>query len=329
MVDNNPDYYLWKIREMLINEQYELKEDDYYVFTIHDRDKDRELMKLDYYPHRIIQRAIMLQIEKLLTQTFTFFTCASIPKRWGKRVMNLMDKYMKDVEGTKYCLKIDIKKFYPSINHSILKQLLRKKIKCKKTLRLLDIIIDSHPWEVWLPIGSYLSQYLANFYLAYFDHFMKEELRIKYVIRYMDDIVILADSKEKLRGRFYKMKEYLDWLELTIKDNRQIFPVDARWVDFVWYRYFHWYRLLRKKTAKRMKKKMNDIEVNKHKKRLKLNHSEWCSIVSYIWWLVHCDGYRLHWKYIQPLIPLVLKYYEENINPNKVKTFENKLERLR
>ena len=85
------------------------------------------------------------------------------------KAMKLMDKYMKDEAGTMYCLKIDVNKFYPSINHEILKNLLRKKFKDKDLLELLDKIIDSIPDGKGVPIGSYLSQYLANFYLAYFD----------------------------------------------------------------------------------------------------------------------------------------------------------------
>jgi hypothetical protein len=88
---------------------------------------------------------------------------------------------------------MDIKKFYPSITHSILKDIIRKKIKDKKLLFLLDEIIDSTDG---VPIGNYLSQFFANLYLAYFDHWVKEELKAKYYYRYADDLVILSDSKE-------------------------------------------------------------------------------------------------------------------------------------
>lgn len=138
-------------------------------------------------------------------------------KRGTRYAANLLNKYLKDYHNTKYCLKIDIKKFYPNIDRNILKKMLLRKIKDRDVLWLLDIIIDSMDninvtnvkvpeefKEIYfqpgkgIPIGSYLSQYFANFYLSYFDHWLKEELKCKYVVRYMDDIIILDSSKEFL-----------------------------------------------------------------------------------------------------------------------------------
>lgn len=168
MVDSNPDYYLGLIHDMLKNKQYRVS--DYDISTINDKGKERELMKLPYFPDRIIQWAIMLQIEKVFMQVFCSHTCASIKDRGIGKASKLLDKYMSNKLDSQNCLKIDVKKFYPNINHRILKRLLRKKFKDKDLLELLDMIIDSYPGERGVPIGSYLSQFLANFYLAYFDH---------------------------------------------------------------------------------------------------------------------------------------------------------------
>lgn len=329
MVDKNTEYYLWKIRDMMLKEKYHINADDYSVSIIWDKTKQRELWKLKYYPHRIIQWAIMLQIEDIFMKTFTNFTCASIKWRWWRQVMYLMDKYMRDKEWTKYCLKLDIKKFYPNVNHRILKKLLRKKIKDSRVLSLLDMIIDSYPWRRWLPIWSYLSQFLANYYLAYFDHRIKETLRCKYVIRYMDDIVILWSSKKHLRYIYKRIKAYLHWnLALDVKENRQIFPTWIRWVDFVWYRYFYWYRLLRKSTCKKFKTKVKELVT-----RITINkpwtYRNWASINSYSWWLSKCDSWRLYEKYIEPVFPWIIKYYKDNINPLKAERFASKIKRLK
>lgn len=96
---------------------------------------------------------------------------------------------MDDKEGTAYCLKLDVKNFFPHVNRGILKSLLRKKIKCERTLLLLDDIVDSY--DNGLPIGNYTSQYFCNFYLSLFDHWIKEVKGVKYCLRYMDDIIIL------------------------------------------------------------------------------------------------------------------------------------------
>lgn len=103
-----------------------------------------------------------------------------------------VDKALKDVENTRYCLKIDVKKFYPSIDHDVLKQIVRRKIKCPDTLALLDQIIDS---AAGVPIGNYLSQYFANLFLAYFDHWIKEEVGVKYYFRYADDMVFCTRTR--------------------------------------------------------------------------------------------------------------------------------------
>ena len=124
---------------------------------------------------------------------------------------------------------------------------------------LLDLIIDSH--NEGLPIGSYLSQYLANFYLSYFDHWLIEQKKVKYVIRYMDDIIILSDNKKFLHQLRKDIEIYLNnELDLKLKDNWQVYPVESRGIDFVGYKSYHTHRLLRKKTKKRFIKSMIKID---------------------------------------------------------------------
>lgn len=178
------------------------------------------------------------------------------------------------------------------------------------------MLIDSFPWKRWLPIWSYLSQYLANFYLTYFDHRIKEIVKCKYVIRYMDDVVVLWKTKKWLRYVYRRVKSYLTWkLDLKIKDNRQIFPTWIRWIDYVWYRYFYWFSLLRKRTCKRLKAKAIRL-TNKNR----MNFRERCSINSYIWWILYCNHFRLFSKYISPLIPSLNRYYYYVICNNKRRT---------
>lgn len=325
MVNKDENHFLFNIQKILKNKTYHISKKDYTIETIFERWKLRELWKTSFYPHSIIQHAIMQVIWPMLYSVYTSFSCASIKWMWWKRVQELMRRYLKDKEWTRYCLKIDITKYYPNINHAALKRLLRKKIKDTDLLRLLDMIIDSYPGKKWLPIWSYLSQHLANFYLSYFDHWLKEVLHIKYVIRYMDDIVILSDNKTKLRVIFRRMKKYLSKiLKLKIKWNYQIFPVDIRWIDFVWYRYFHWFILLRKWTATSFKRKASHV-LQKQLHWQLVNFRERSAINSYAWWLIHCDSYRLYKKYITPIVPTMVKYYYYIIaNKSKKKTLKYK-----
>lgn len=144
IVDSNPEYYLKQVQNMLVNETYEVS--PYSISVINDKGKERELAKLPYFPDRIIQWAVMLQIENVFMEVFCSHTCASIKSRGISKVQDLLHRYMKqDAEGTKFALQMDISKFYPSIDHEILKNNLRRKFKDERLLRLLDKIIDSSP----------------------------------------------------------------------------------------------------------------------------------------------------------------------------------------
>lgn len=310
MVDADPDYYLYQIQEMLIRGTYEVS--PYMESIIIDNGKERLLAKLPYFPDRIIQWAIMLQIEGIFREVFCDFTCASIPQKGISAAVKLMRKYLRDEEGTRYCLKMDVSKFYPNIDHNILKLLLRKKIKDNRLLELLDRIIDSRG-DKGVPIGSYLSQYFANYYLSYLDHFMKEELRMKYVVRYMDDIIVLSDSKERLHEVRQAVEGYLSTrLNLALKPNYQVFPVESRGVDFIGFRFFHGYALLRKSIRGRMKKRLLQI-ARKQKRRMLISMTEWCSANSYDGWLKMCNAFRLREKYIATIVWSLKMYYLTNI----------------
>ena len=294
-VNKNLDARLLKIQIMLKNKTY--KTSKYKVKTVNDNGKNRTIRALPYYPDRIIQWAIMLVIEKVFIKTFIADTYSAIPNRGIHKALYKLKKVLKK-EKDLYCLKLDIKKYYDNINHKVLKSLLRKKFKDNDLLILLDEIIDSMKGSKGIPIGNYTSQYFANFYLSYFDHWIKEDLGIKHYFRYMDDIIILDKDKTKLHDIFNKINSYVtNDLKLIIKSNWQVFPVAVRGIDFIGYRFFNDYILLRKSIAKRFKRTM--IKFKKYKK---LTKSNLLSIGSYYGWLIHCNGYNLFYKYIKGII---------------------------
>ncbi|MCI5712858.1 MAG: reverse transcriptase, partial [Lachnospiraceae bacterium] len=134
---------------------------------------------------------------------------------------------------------------------------------------------------------------------------------VKYVVRYMDDVVIFHESKQYLHWLVRQMDEYLkNELDVNIKGNWQVFPTEIRGVDFVGYRFFYGYKLLRKKTCKRFKRKMLNIKKKQGKGEM-INYSEWCSVNSYVGWLQWCDSWRLFEKYIEPILASVIKYYAD------------------
>lgn len=322
-INKDLDKWLYKLQSMLINKEYQTSE--YEIFIKNDTGKEREIHKLPYFPDRIVHWAIIQVVEPIFLNKLNACTHSAIPNRGIHSAFKQLDKYMKeDIEGTKYCLKMDIKKFYPSINHKLLKDIYRRIFKDKNLIWLLDEIIDSTEGDYGIPIGNYLSQYSGNLFLAALDRWIKEKLRIKYYIRYMDDIVILLDNKEDLKTIFKLIKDFLNnILDLEIKDNWQIFPSRVRGIDFVGYRHFGTYVLLRKSTAKQLKRKMLDI-IKKLKNGGNLNYINYCCINSYKGWLIWANCYNLYIVWIKPLEPYCQIYYEEVIKNEKDKEFQRK-----
>nr|DAJ12698.1 MAG TPA: hypothetical protein [Bacteriophage sp.] len=173
--DSNQDVENVILSENLENGTY--KTSEYNTFKIYEP-KERLIFKLPYYPDRIAHHAIMNILKPIWIKTFIHQTYSSIEGRGIHMLKNELFKVLQEYpKETTYCLKMDVHKFYPSINHDILKIQIRKKIKDNKTLALLDEIIDSTDSltpGVGVPIGNYLSQYFANVYLSEFDHVMKE-----------------------------------------------------------------------------------------------------------------------------------------------------------
>lgn len=284
--DAHRDDNIERLHEQL--ERGDFKTSKYRLFTVFEP-KMRVIHKLPYYPDRILQHAIMNVLEPIFVPTFTADTYACIK---GRGLHKCADKLRHvlyiDTEGTKYCLKLDVKQYYPSIDHEILKRQVRRKIKDARMLALLDEIIDSGEG---LPIGNYLSQYFANVYLCGMDHRLKEKYGVKYYFRYVDDMVFLAGTKEELHRILDLVRLELANLKLQLKDNWQIFPVDDRGIDFLGYKFFHGYTLLRKSVKKNIFRKVSAYNHDKMSKA-KLDKS----LASYHGWLKWCDSSHLSEK---------------------------------
>ncbi len=173
-----------------------------------------------------------------------------------------------DPEGTRYCLKIDVRKFYPSIDHEIMKKVIRRKLKDARCFALLDGIVDSA--ENGVPIGNYLSQFFANLYLSELDHIMKEEMGIRYYTALPMILSYWMETRRNLHGTLVFINHYLNnERALSIKPNYQVFPVESRGVNYVGYVTSHDYCLARKQNKKNLcrevaklrKRGMSDEEI--------------------------------------------------------------------
>ncbi len=273
--DRNAEANLLELQQQLISKTY--CTGPYQNFIIREP-KEREISKLDYFPHRVAHHAIMNVLQPVFMAMFTADTYSCIPGKGIHAAERAVKRALVDIAGTQYCLKLDVKKFYPSIDHDVLKQQLRRKIKDKDLLWLLDGIIDSAPG---LPIGNYLSQYFANLYMTGFDHWIKEVLRVEHYFRYADDIVILAPDKPWLHALLAGIRCYFaDKLKLEIKGNYQVFPVAARGIDFVGYKFYHTHTLLRK-------------SIKQSFAREAAGRRGPAAIAGYMGWAKHCNSKHL------------------------------------
>lgn len=158
-----------------------------------------------------------------------------------------------------WVLKCDIKKFFASINHKILKNILKKHIEDKNIIWLFNKIIDSFHGKdnvgVGLPLGNLTSQLLVNIYMNEFDQFLKRTLKIHYCVRYADDFVILHESKECLENLIPKISNYLETeLKLSLHPSKVFIKTFASGVDFLGWVHFPYRRVLRTSTKKRILK---------------------------------------------------------------------------
>ena len=326
-VNEHLDECLYNIQQMLINKTF--KTSEYEVFYKQETTKLRKIYKLPYYPDRIVQWAILQVIEPYLMRNFTADTYSAIPGRGIHLALKNMQKALyTDSENCQYCLKFDIRHYYQSIDHEMLKQDYTRLFKDKDLLWIISEVIDSintadeedlirldsQGQNVGVPIGNYMSQYSGNIYLSKFDHWLKEVVGIKYYFRYMDDCVILARTKDELRTTLYRIKNFL-WIErkLTLKPNWQIFPTYIRGIDFVGYRVFKKFTLLRKTTCINMKRKMAELKY----KRM-INYSDFCSYNSYAGLSIWCDSYRLNHKYTLCIHSKAMMYYNNVIKKGAI-----------
>jgi len=273
--DQQREENLLALHEQLVNRNYRTSE--YLVRTIVER-KTRVVYKLPYYPDRITHHAIMNILEPIFVAHFTADTYSSIKGRGLHLAADNVKIALRDKVNTAYCLKMDITQFYPSINHDILKAQLRRKFKDLDLLWLLDEIIDSAPG---VPIGNYLSQYFANFYLTGFDRWVKQEKGVRYYFRYADDLVIFGADKQTLHALAADIRHYLSAnLKLSVKDNYQVFPVAARGVDFLGYKFYHTHTRLRKSIKRQFARRL-------------AKGASGQTVAAYWGWVKHCNSRNL------------------------------------
>lgn len=315
------DYYAYQIQKLLINKTYAPTEPQIKVIKDSAIKKTRVIHKPNFYPDQIVQWSLMLQIEPIIMKGMYEYNCGSVPGRgtsYGqKAIRNWLDS---DYKNTKYCLKMDIKKFYPSVSNIHLKRMFRKKIKDKDCLWLIDTIIDSSEGQ---PIGYYTSQWFSNFFLEELDHIIKEKLGVKYYVRYVDDLVLLGPNKKKLHKVRMAVEEYLNNIDLQLKGNWQVFKVNSRPIDFLGIKFYREKTTLRKRNALRIRRRVRKI-----KRKGYLNDKDASAVISYWGWIKRSNSYYFYHKYVKPVISIDLARKVVSINA-KIRTYQGRPVRVK
>ena len=186
----------------------------YRHFTLYER-KPR-LISAAPFRDRVVHHALMNVLEPLLDNQFISETYAC---RKNKGVHAAVNQYQYWAQDYAYVLKLDVQKYFPSINHNILKEQLASRIADKKALEIFNRIIDSFHGEVQgqgMAIGNLTSQFFANVYLDDLDHYVQQDLGIKKYLRYVDDMVLLSNSKNELWAAAEKIKTKLAEVHMTL-----------------------------------------------------------------------------------------------------------------
>jgi retron-type reverse transcriptase len=288
------------LQEELIDQTYQ--PEGYHTFVIHDP-KER-LISATAYRDRIVHHALCNIIIPLLEPSFILNSYAN---RIGFGTHKALRQFAKYARSSRYVLQCDIKKYFPSIDRPILKSMILKKIKCPDTLWLIDLILDNsnnfqinRPYQLegnafepmtetkGLPIGNLTSQFFANLYLNDFDHFIKENLKAKKYLRYVDDFALFSNDLAFLKDARVEIHAYLASLKLEIHPIKSQLFATKEGASFVGFRVLPHSIRVRSRSIQFTKRRIKHYRLDKIKLRQ--------SIDSWDSHLRHGDTWRLRKK---------------------------------
>ena len=264
--------YLLAHREEVIKELSERIADgtftvaNYRERTINESGKERRIQVLTM-KDRIAVHAIMSVVDRHLKKRFIRTTSASIKDRGMHDHMQYIRRDMQeDPEGTRFCYKFDISKFYESVCQDFVSYCVRRVFKDKKLIAMLDGFIHMMPQGI--SIGLRSSQGLGNLLLSvYLDHYLKDRYGVRHFYRYCDDGVVLGKSKAELWEIRDAVHEQVEQIDLKVKTNERVFPVDEG-IDFLGYVIYPDHVLLRKRIKQKFARKMHEVKSRKRRRVL-------------------------------------------------------------
>jgi hypothetical protein len=270
------------------------------------RQKERKITTINFFPDQIIHWCLILQIQDHIVRPAYALSCGSMPDRGVHYAKKFVERWIsKDRKNTKYVAKLDVSKFYPSIPHKYVLNRLYNTFKDKDLLWLTEKIVGH--WhcriesgeKIGLPIGFLTSQWFANHLLQPLDNYIKQQLGIKYYLRYMDDLVLFSRNKKELHKAVRKVSGFLLKIGLQLKSNWQVFRLDSRPIDFMGFRFYREKTTLRRSLMLRICRCARTAS-----KKHAPNPHESGSILSYMGWIKHSDSNGLFNSRIKPFVSI-------------------------
>lgn len=298
----NPGEYIPIIREYAQN----FKNGHHTPKLIYDgiKRKKRLIIVPNLLEH-VVHHMLVQTLIPMFTKGMYEHTYGSIPNRGGYRGMKTLTRWIAKDDTIKYCAKLDIKKFFESIPHDILLEKLSKYIRDKRLMEIIKEIISVS--DKGIPLGFYTSQWLANWYLQSLDHHIKEDLKVPYYMRYMDDMILLFPNSKDAHDCVDRVRLYLsENLGLHIKENWQVFRfhyIDSdgrdrgRYIDFMGFRFYRNRVTIRKSIITRIRRKARRVS---SKEKPTIHDAR--QMLSYSGWLKHTDTYDYYLDYVKPYI---------------------------
>ena len=256
-------YNLLQLKAEIKNRTYKFS--GYINFTVPLPKK--RIINAPHYRDKIVQLAMNSVLKQIYQPKFIYDTYACLDDkgthRCVKRIQYFMRKAKWEYGDEAFIIKIDVKKFFYSIVREILKELIAKTIKDKETLNLIYLIIDSAD-EIdilGMPLGNTISQLCANIYLNVVDQYAKRNLGLKYYVRYMDDIIIVVESRERAKEVLELIRNQVEIkLNIKLNDNKsKTFPI-AQGVNAMGFKIYTTHMLLRNDSKKRIKQKLRKFK---------------------------------------------------------------------
>jgi retron-type reverse transcriptase len=298
--------HLVRLQRELQNQSY--RPGQYNHFRIYEPKK--RLISAAPYEDRVVHHALVNVIEPFFERAMI---ADSYANRLGKGTHKAVDRFTQFARKRRYVLKMDVVRYFPSLDHDLLRGAIAKKVKDKEILWLIGLILDSGLTAEFggspnyfpgddlftplsrkrgLPIGNLTSQFFANVYLDGFDHYVKEDLGCKCYIRYMDDMVVFDDSKRHLHELRKTMLAELEHLRLRVHLNKaQIWPVQ-KGTDWLGYRVYPTHRRVRKSNIKRFRGRLQVMAEGYCRGEIELEKVK-ASILSWLGHVKHADSYHL------------------------------------